>query len=450
MSKLQKYNKKSYKIEGPLCTSEEKLPKNILTPGQEEAYKLFNKWYKNRKNGGTQILRIGGASGTGKTVLVRYIIERYNFTASDCYVMAYTGQAVNVLRKNCIMARTIHSTIMIPNDEIIYDKETGEPITRRGVPLTRVRFRPVKSLPKTVKLLIVDEASFLPGNMERILKRYNIPILEIGDPIQLPPVGAPEVFTLDKLDYFMEGVMRQRKDSEILKLANRIRANKNVYPQDYTDDVRFLMAQSSIERTFYKFLPFFRDADVIVTTTNKQRQIITDLYRKEIIGTNSPFPREGERMICRKNNQLLFLGQYMLTNGTQGVCMNTVAHSDRNKTEGVYMMNFKPDVVANDPELYYDNLVCDEEYLRRPFGTDNLVSFQHPGEKFEYAHAITAHLVQGSQFPTVLFMDSYSHDPEYIRRLRYTAITRAQERLWYILPYNQNPNYCPLSHVEEE
>jgi len=448
MSKVKKFVKKNVPLSGPLCISEEKLDKDSLTPGQREAEYIFKKWYKSKKTKDNQILRIGGAAGSGKSYWVRYIIEKYGFDLSNCFVMAYTGQAVNVLRQSYIMARTIHSTIMIPIEEPIINKKTDEIITRHGVPLTHVRFKPVPSIPSSIKLIIVDEASFLPAKLEKVLKRYNVPILEVGDPIQLPPVADEQVFTMDSLDYFMEGVMRQNKDSEIYKLATRLRKHKNIFPQDYHDDVRFLYAQPTIEETFYRFLPFFRDADIIITSTNKQRQIITDLYRREILGINSPLPREGERMICRKNNQELMLDQYMLSNGTQGVCMYDVSHSDRDKKTGTFLMNFKPDVVADDPELYYDNLVCDEEFLHKPFGSDALTSFKHPGEKFEFAHAITTHLAQGAQFPKVLFMDSFAPDLEYLMRLRYTAASRAQECLWYILPYTRYPGWCDLMNME--
>lgn len=448
MSKVTKFAKKSIQLEGALSIAEEKISGDTLTPAQREAESIFKKWFFSKKTKQKQVLRIGGGAGSGKSYLIRYLVEKYKFDMSNCFVMSYTGQSVNVLRQNSIMARTIHSTIMIPVEEPILNKQ-DEVITRHGVPLTRVRFRPVPSVPSTIKLIIIDEASFLPYKLEKTLKRYNVPILEVGDPIQLPPVADTQVFTMDTLDYFMEGVMRQNADSEIFHLATRLRKCKNINPAEYCDDVRFMFAQPTIEETFYRFLPFFRDADIIITSTNKQRQVITDLYRKVILGTNSPFPREGERMICRKNNQELMLDQYMLSNGTQGYCMYDVGHSDRDKKTGTYLMNFKPDVVADNPELYYDNMVCDEEFLHKPFGSDSMVGFKHPGEKFEFAHAITTHLAQGAQYPTVLFMDAFSPDLEYLMRLRYTAATRAQERLWYILPYSQYPGWCDLKNIED-
>lgn len=432
MSKYSKFKKKN-DLDGPLSVGGEVLTHDMLTPGQKGAEAIFDKWFKTKKSKRKQILRIGGGSGSGKSAFIKYLVDKYGWDRTECYIVSYTGQSVNVLRARGLMSTTIHSAFMVPQEEPIYDKN-GNKIYRRGIPLTVVRFRPVPRIPPTVKLIIIDEASFLPESLETTLCRYNTPILEVGDPIQLPPVGGKQVFHMENLDYFIEGVMRQNEDSEIYQLGSSFRHGERINFSDYGDEVRFLHQQEDIEETFYHFYPFFKRADLIVTSTNKQRQIITDLYRKEIIGAKTPFPRQGERMICRRNNQALSLGEFILTNGTQGVCMNTVSGSMIDGSTKTFCMDFKPDVVAG-TELYYDNLLCDTDYLRQPFGTDTMTSFRHPGEKFEYAHAITTHLIQGGSAPVVLFMDSFSRDKEYLNRLRYTAVTRATAKLYYMIPY---------------
>lgn len=370
---------------------------------------------------------------THNTHFLKYLVDKYGWDRSECYVISYTGQSVNVLRDYGIMGTTIHSAIMIPQEELVKDAD-GNIIKRRGVPLTTVKFRPIPFIPPSVQLIVVDEASFLPESLEKILLKYNTPICEIGDPIQLPPVGGKQVFHMDNLDYFIEGVMRQNADSDIYRLGTAFRHQEPIDIMSYGNEVRFLYQQSSIEESFYRFLPIFKRADLIVTSTNKQRQIITDLYRKEVLGIVSPYPRAGEKMICRRNNQAMSIGDYILANGTRGVCMNTVSGSMVDKSTKTFCMDFKPDVVAGS-DLYFDNLICDADFLKQPFGTNTMTAFQHPGEKFEYAHAITTHLIQGGSAPVVIFMDALSRDPEYLNRLRYTAATRATDRLYYMIPY---------------
>jgi len=448
VSYIKRYDTKDKKVSSLLVGNKAKIKKSELTESQKAADEVFNNWWFHKNKERKQILRIGGPGGSGKSYLVRYIIEHYGFNESNCYVMAYTGQATNVLRQSGIMARTIHSSIMIPRDEPVLDKNTHKPIYRNGIPLTTVKFKPLKKLPKGIKLLIVDEASFLPLDMENTLKSFGIPILEIGDPIQLPPVSRDaQPFHLRNLDYIMTGSMRQKAGSELLDFCTRFRRLENIDTRQYHDDVLFLYAQPTLEETFWKFYPFFKSANVIVTADNKQRQVYNDLYREHILKTNSPFPIEGERMICRRNNHAMSLGQYTLVNGTQGICMRDVGRSMVDKGSHVFYMDFQP-FTSTDPEEYYGDLMCDTDFLHRPYGVDMFNQYK-PGEKFEYAHAITTHLMQGAQEDTVMFMDTFKGDQEYLWRLRYTAATRAKKRLIYVIPYSHKPGWSDIRFMED-
>ena len=452
MSRTKRIKKKTpataRKRTGPLLISPFKLGRKDLTDDQRDAFDLFYDWFYSRKTRENQILRIGGSSGTGKSVLIEYIVNSFSFSAAECYVMAYTGQAVNRLRTDGILANTIHSVIMNPVDEIIINKKTGEPYYRRGVPLTKTRFRPVKYLPSSTKLLIIDEASFLPESMERTLAEYNIPILEIGDPLQIGPVGGIQVFRESNMDFFMNQIMRQCKDSEIIDFATRLRYGLNIYTERYHDDVLFLKQQETVEDTFSRFLPFFRGSDAIITVTNKQRQTINELYRRKIIHAKSPYPCAGERLICRRNNWSMAIDQFMLTNGTQGTCMATVGRSLVDDTNEIYYMDFMPDVTADTGKMF-DNLPCDAEHLLQPVTANNRMEAQyaHPGEKFEYAYALTSFLLQGSTVGTALFMDGYWPDEEQKMRIRYTAATRPKTRLIYMKSYSRY-DYFELANIE--
>lgn len=454
MSKVTKHKPKTKPEAGEkLLTIPCLLQKKDLTQSQHVAVDLFDQWYYKKKHKEQQVLRIGGFSGTGKSTLISYLINHAKFEATDCYVLAYTGQAVNRLREDGIMARTIHSTIMYTVDEQVIDPRTKKPIYKRGVPLMRVTFKPLRRLPNKVKLIIVDEASFLPKKLEDILKGYNVPILELGDPLQLPPVGGAQCFNEDNLDFMMTDVMRQHMDSELYDVINRIRLRKNIYTHNYHDEVLFLYQQPTIEETFFRFIPFFKNADLIVTATNKQRQVICDMYRQYILHAPSPYPMEGEKMICRQNNQQLMIDQYILTNGTLGYSMHDVGRSLIDKKADIFYMDFQPYVTENLKTAgikYFANLPCDCERLMAPFGSVKMdLKYPHPGEKFEYAHAITTHLIQGGSADTVIFMDGYSPDFEYLMRLRYTAASRARKRLIYLIPYTKWPGWFDLSHVEE-
>lgn len=425
-------SKSSKKKKGePLLISGNVIDTDMLNKYQRDAAEDFNHWFYSKKSEKNQIRRYGGCAGSGKSFFIQYLIGKYGFTTADCIVVAYTGQAVNILRTNGIMAKTIHSTFMKANEEPLM--KNGKIVTKRGIPVMVTRWVPVKSIPSTIKLIIIDESSFLPESLESILAGYNVPILEIGDPVQLPPVGGKQCFRMDNLDYFIDGVMRQHKDSEIYQLSMLIRHGLAVDTSQFQNEVRFLYAQPTIEETFYRFRPFFKGADNIITSTNKQRQVITDLYRSVILNAKSPYPIKGERMICRKNDWQLMLGPYPLTNGTAGTCLHTVGKSLVDSRTKTYFMDFQPEFIDND---YYDNLMCDSEFLTEPFGQDKMKYNYNPGCKFEFAHAQTCHTSQGGQYNTVVFMDSFHRDEEYHMRLRYTGVTRAKKILYYIIPYS--------------
>ena len=140
------------------------------------------------------------------------------------------------------------------------------------------------------------------------------------------------------------------------------------------------------------------------------------------------------------------LGPFPLTNGTQGVAMYDVGRSEVERSTGIYTMDFKPDFIQND---YFDGLSCDIKFLLDDNKNKKDMSFYEQlnlGKKFEYAHAITCHLSQGAEYQSVVFLDSFNRDAEYHMRVRYTAITRAVGKLWYVLPYSKNcPHWTDLS-----
>ena len=51
----------------------------------------------------------------------------------------------------------------------------------------------------------------------------------------------------------------------------------------------------------------------------------------------------------------------------------------------------------------------------------------------EYAYALTCHSMQGSQAPFVLYLDEEFMSKEDMKKLRYTAISRAQEQIVVVM-----------------
>lgn len=402
-----------------------------LTKDQKNLLEIFDDWYTKKKYKKIPVLRLGGTAGTGKSTMIQYICMKYEFSLENALFVGYTGQSVNVLRQLGIPASTIHSTFMHPEKLPVYDKNGKEMKNKDGIPITKVKWVPVQHISSNIKIIIGDEWSFVPNDLEDLILKYNCPVVVFGDPLQLPPVHGESRFREDTVHYLMTDIMRQAKDSEIIDLATRIREGDKIKPWKYQDEVRFLKYQDTIEDTFNTFYPFFKHSDVVVTVTNRQRQAITDLYRTRITKAEGPYPEAGEPLICRKNNWAIKVGPFPLTTGTMGYAINTVASSDIRRKYKVYYLDFQPDYITGD---YFGNLMCDDSFLLKPFGKkDDIDAIREaPGAKIEYAYAVTTHLMQGSSADNVLFMDQWMGDKEYMRRLRYTAVTRARKYLVYI------------------
>ena len=404
-----------------------------LTEDQQKAAKLFHDWFTDKGFREKPILRIGGYGGTGKGILIQYLCERYGLDETNTLFISYTGQSVNRLIQLGIPAKTIHSTFMHPLEVPLKNKR-GEPIVRNGIPIKTVKWVPIENISSRIKLIIGDEWSFVPETLENTILSYNTPIVVFGDPLQLPPVTGKPTFSMNTIDYMLTQIMRQNMDSEIIDLSMRIRNGEMPPLNTYGKEVRLLYPQKDIFDTFRRFKSFFQYSDIIITTTNKERQLITDLYRTEIAHVDSELPSAGEPLICRRNNWALKLGPYPLTNGMIGRCVRDVKRSEVNSKQKLFTIDFRPDLVQDE---YFDTLPCDLEYFYAPYGDKpeyNLGKDYNTGNKLEFAYVLTVHLVQGDQRDRVLYLDRRVGDDEYMLRMRYTAVTRARKRLTYILP----------------
>ena len=185
-----------------------------------------------------------GYAGTGKTTMIRTIIEEVKIREKRPILMAPTGRAARVLEtKNSWTASTIH--------RCIYELDTIE--TKEGSDDIRFIF-PLKDQEDEAKdhICIVDESSMIgtrevqnelfefgTGSLLNDLLTFVAPnrggkIIFVGDPMQLPPVGDNVSNALDK-KYFegiglnammaeLTDVVRQGAGSAILSNAMKVRS----------------------------------------------------------------------------------------------------------------------------------------------------------------------------------------------------------------------------------
>lgn len=212
-----------------------------LTKDQSNALAKLEEFFAGDK----KIFILGGYAGTGKTTILRgvvnYLTNKDN--QKNVVLTAPTGRAAKVLsaRTGC-EAFTIHRAIYA-KDCVVIKNQKSEDFAERE--FTYVF--PLQEAPKEV-VVIVDEASMLTdkesynelfqfgsGHLLTDLIRYSRDgkIIFVGDVAQLPPVGdtysaALDVDCLSQLEfgvdsYTMTEVVRQSKDNQILNNAIKVR-----------------------------------------------------------------------------------------------------------------------------------------------------------------------------------------------------------------------------------
>lgn len=385
----------------------------ILTEKQEEGLELALQRYDKR----AKYTVISGYAGTGKSTLVRFIIDAMGVDPENDVVYAtYTGKAAQVLiNKGCKNAMTLH--------RLLYE----------SIP------RPDGTFYRRIKteigydIVVVDEVSMVPKSMIELLLAHNVHVIFLGDPFQLPPIDKDsDNHLLDYPHIFLDEIMRQEMDSEIIRLTLDIREGKPI--EYYKGSEIQIITRDELSTGMLLW------ADQILTATNKTRVMINDEMRQLL--NKEGLPQEGDKVICLRNywDFISDTGDY-LVNGTIGyldkvyqsfnVIPRWAGGGRVDTTNGI----FTSDVGCNYGELQMDTkeIITGERTLsnrtvyklssNRRYA--NLVPLD-----FTYGYAITCHKAQGSEWDKVLvFEEKFPFDSEEHARWLYTACTRSVKKL---------------------
>ncbi len=182
-----------------------------LNTDQQAALARMNDWLA----GADLFFLLSGSAGTGKTYSMKALLDGFK---GRVIFTAPTNKATKVLRDTLTSdtykpeCRTIYSLLglkMEANGEV---KELAAPEDPLDLSL--------------YKLVVVDEASMINAALWRHIVNaaecFDIPVLFMGDPAQLPPVGerTSPVWDIERTAALSK-VMRH--DNQILDLATRIR-----------------------------------------------------------------------------------------------------------------------------------------------------------------------------------------------------------------------------------
>ena len=373
-----------------------------------------------RYNLGLKYTTISGYAGTGKSTLVKFAIAALGVREDRVAYATFTGKAAEVLRKKGNTgACTLH--------KLLYDH-----FPKPGGGFIR---KPKTSLDYDV--VVVDEVSMAPKSMIDMLLSHRVYVIFLGDPFQLPQINKDESHDiLENAHIFLDEVMRQAAESEIIQISMKIR---NGEPIDFMKGKEVIIIPKS--ELVEGHLTW---ADQILCGTNATRENINRQMR-EIYGF-SGLPQDGEKMICLRNywDDCADNGD-ALVNGTTGILRNPF-ETFRMIPNYIPIDNHRMDVIQGDfvtsdgstfnsvemdKKLLIDGVKCitDGKILFRLGKLKNKIGDIVPRE-FAFGYAITTHKAQGSEWDKVLVIEEkFPFSKEEHARWLYTAVTRASERL---------------------
>lgn len=374
----------------------------ILTNGQEKGLKVAIERYRHKE----PYTVIAGPAGSGKSSLVRFIIDALDLPEDKVVYITYTGKASLVLRnKGCSNAITAHKLLYHAKEK----------------PDGTFEFKPKKHLDYDYKIIVLDECSMLPEDMWTLLLSHKVHVIALGDKEQLPPVDGDSKI-LDNPHVILDEVVRQALDSPIIRLSVDIREGKwleyggpkecRVMPPERVSD-KLLMG-----------------ADQVLCGKNITRHCLNERLRKIKFGEQyANKPLEGDKIICLKNDWgTLADNEEPLINGMVGVLNNIKLEDGR-----LYKPAMTADFTSNNNGLYKD-LRMDYKIFTEKETTvnkDNWMMYPKNARahEFDYAYAVTVHKYQGSEAEKVVVYDEWLGDRDFHRRWLYTAVTRSSKML---------------------
>lgn len=373
------------------------------TRQQSEALAAIKAWHRAPDRAPTFYL--AGYAGSGKTTLAQAAARRIG---GRMLYAAYTGKAAHVLRRmGCDGATTI--------DLLIYKPVLTATCTRDPpcdvLCVDRCRYRRERFVGREINLdsvlaganlLIIDEVSMIGEEMAGDLLSYAVPILVLGDPAQLPPIGDAGYFTDREPDYLLTEIQRQAFGSPIIDLATRVRNRQQLRLGRYGDSA--VIARLSDNDLL--------DADQIIVGTHRIRCVVNRAVRKAL-GFHGDIPEPGEKLICLKNDRRKGL--------RNGELFEVVAV--KSERHGFLDMEVRNDV----------GQVFDVWAPVDAFGLADGSGSELSGSPFTFGYATTAHKAQGSQWDSVLVIDESRAFGEHQFEWLYTALTRAVERVTVML-----------------
>jgi len=379
---------------------------------------------------------ITGGPGTGKTTIIKCIIDILSDMKKSYVLAAPTGRAAKRITETTGKeAKTLHRLLEITK------------LDDRDLDLF-LNFK-VKNIEADV--IIVDEASMIDTlMMNNLLKamKTSTKIILVGDVNQLPSVGPGSILK-DIIDsemvptVFLREIYRQSSKSDIIMNAHKV--NRGEFPEFKSKDTDlFFLKTNSIEETVSELssliayrLSNFADMNIMtdlqVLTPTKKNDLGTYALNKTMQNILNPksskkHSKEHRGKTFREDDKVM------------QIINNYDKEYTQNDTRGTGIYNGDIGYIS-----HIDNLL---EYMVIIFDDDKKVDYKFDElDELEHAYAVTIHKSQGSEYNYVI-IPLYSGYPKlFTRNLLYTAMTRAKKML--ILIGNRSIINFMVENIEE-
>ena len=445
------------------------------TEGQSVVLYHLAAFLLSQKENPTYVLR--GYAGTGKTSLVKTLVRTLPAIGMRYVLMAPTGRAAKVLSNYTGQnASTIHRKI--------YQAMT--------YPDGSIRIARAENKYKHT-LFIVDEASMIGEQKEfggssllddllsYVFSGEDCRLLLIGDTAQLPPVESNESpalncdylksqFPITAATYELTEVKRQALESGILYNATDIRELISQSLYEYAlpifhlqgfDDIQKIEPETFEEMLHNAFANISDNEAVIVCKSNKRANMFNQAIRGRILNIEGEIAT-GDKLMVVKNNYFWAEGN----NAISFIANGDMAEIRKIKHfEDMYGFRFAdvelsftdyPDAPNIEAKILLDTLnsnspsltneesqqlftAIEEDYMDIPNRRERYKEMKkNPwfnALQVKFAYALTCHKTQGGQWNSV-FIDSSLNLKETLEvedlRWLYTALTRAQERVYFV------------------
>ena len=350
---------------------------------------------------------------------------------SEVRYVAYTGKAANVLKnKGCPGSMTVHKLLyrarLMPNGNYIF---------------TPKKFFEIES---NIKVVVVDEISMLPKKMWDLLCSHNFYILACGDPEQLPPIWDKETLedpnnhVLDNPHVFLDEIMRQAQESEIIRLSMHIREGKPLVTFPCLEEQVMIVSRGEVSTSMMDW------ADQILCATKSTRNALNQQIRN-FYGFDPNKPQVGDKIINLHNEwNILSNHENPLTNGVIGAVKEFDTRNEEYpfwlRKEELSVPILITSIFGDEEGEEFNNLCIDYQELLtgKPSltGKEEYIIYKKIKDKkvplhFNFGYAITVWKAQGSEWNKVLLFQEpgWPRAPDERRKYMYTGITRAIDKL---------------------